>query len=128
MAGNLTGQQDYYRSGSIQARAQELNDLIHQDELDVLMAAIGGMNTNAVLPYLDYAYLNQHPKTVVGYSDTTALLSAVLQKAPNCRVIYGSGSGGVIWRMGAVCHLNVARFIGVVDACGRDFTSAPLLE
>jgi len=40
------------------------------------MATIGGTNTNAVLPYLDYAYLNQHPKTIVGYSDATALLLA----------------------------------------------------
>jgi len=89
VAGTLTGQQDHYRSGSIQQRADELNTLIHDETVDVIMATIGGANTNAILPYLDYAYLNQHPKTIVGYSDATALLLAVQSQAPVCRVIYG---------------------------------------
>ncbi|KRL01099.1 S66 family peptidase [Liquorilactobacillus capillatus] len=89
VAGSLTGKQDYYRSGSILERAQEINELIHNADVDVIMATIGGTNTNAVLPYIDYAYLQQHPKTFVGYSDATALLLAVKSQAPSCRVLYG---------------------------------------
>lgn len=66
VAGSLSGKRDYYRSGSILDRAIEVNQLIHNDEVDIIMATIGGTNTNAVLPYLDYEYLNQHPKTIVG--------------------------------------------------------------
>ncbi|MGX7198654.1 S66 family peptidase [Enterococcus nangangensis] len=87
--GNLTGVSEVYRSGSIQARAAELNALIHDERIDILMAAIGGMNSNSLLPYIDYGYLNAHPKTIVGYSDVTAILLAIFTKAPNCRVLYG---------------------------------------
>lgn len=89
VAGNLVGKQDGYRSGTIKDRVKELNDLIHDDSITIIMATIGGTNTNSVLPYIDYAYLNAHPKTIVGYSDVTALLLAVKTKAPKCRVIYG---------------------------------------
>lgn len=89
VCGSLTGKTDGYRSGSIQARAAEVNALIHDPEVDVIMSTIGGMNTNAILPYLDYAYLRAHPKTFVGYSDTTALLLAIYTQAPECRVLYG---------------------------------------
>jgi len=89
VAGNLTGQKDFYRAGSIKERAAEINQLIHNDTVDILMGTIGGMNTNSLLPYIDFDYLQQHPKTVIGYSDTTALLLAVSVKAPACRVLYG---------------------------------------
>jgi len=89
IAGKLTGKSDGYRSGSIQGRTDEINTLIHEDTIDVIMATIGGTVTSSVLPYLDYSYLEQHPKTIVGYSDATALLLAIQTHAPSCRVIYG---------------------------------------
>lgn len=78
--GSLHGRQDGYRSGSIAERAAEFNALLHDDSIDILMSAIGGNNTNAILPYIDYEYLKRHPKIIVGYSDTTALLLAVYAK------------------------------------------------
>ncbi len=44
------------------------------------MAAIGGNNTNSILPYIDYEYLMHHPKIIIGYSDTTALLMGIYAK------------------------------------------------
>ncbi len=87
--GNLTGKNDFYRSASIQQRAEEINSLIHNESLDIIMSTIGGTNTNSVLPYIDYDYLAEHPKTFVGYSDASALLLAVKTLVPNCRVLYG---------------------------------------
>lgn len=78
--GNLCGKQDFYRSGSIRERAAEFNQLLYNDEIQVLMASIGGNNTNSVLPYIDYEYLRHHPKVIVGYSDTTALLLGIYAK------------------------------------------------
>lgn len=78
--GNLFGKQDYYRSGSIKERADEFNQLLYNDEVQILMAAIGGNNTNSILPYIDYEYLKQHPKIIIGYSDTTALLLGIYAK------------------------------------------------
>lgn len=78
--GQLYGKKDFYRSGTIQERAAELNALIHNDTVDIIMAAIGGNNTNSILPYIDYEYLKSHPKVIIGYSDITALLLAVYAK------------------------------------------------
>lgn len=78
--GALYGCRDGYRSGSIEARAAEFNALLHDERIDILMAAIGGNNTNSILPYVDYEYLKTHPKILIGYSDVTALLLAVYAK------------------------------------------------
>lgn len=75
--GALYGKQDHYRSGSIAARAEEFNRLLYREDVDVLMASIGGNNSNSILPYIDYDYLKKHPKAIIGYSDTTALLLGI---------------------------------------------------
>ncbi len=78
--GSRYQKQDHYRSGTIRERADEFNALLHNDEVEILMASIGGNNTNSILPYIDYEYLKQHPKIIIGYSDTTALLLAIYAK------------------------------------------------
>lgn len=78
--GELYGKSDSYRSGTIRARAEEFNNLLYNDEIQILMASIGGNNTNSILPYIDYEYLKNHPKIIIGYSDTTALLLAIYAK------------------------------------------------
>lgn len=78
--GSLYGKQDFYRSGSIRERADEFNELLYNDDVQILMASIGGNNTNSILPYIDYEYLKQHPKVIIGYSDTTALLLGIYAK------------------------------------------------
>lgn len=78
--GRLWGKADAYRSGSPQARADEFNTLLHDPEADILMASVGGLVTNGMLPYIDYAYFAAHPKPVVGMSDVTALLLAIYAK------------------------------------------------
>ena len=80
VSGSLTGQSDFYRSGSIHARADELNALIRNPEVRCIMSTIGGSNSNALLPYLDYDALIADPKVIVGYSDATSILLAIHQK------------------------------------------------
>ncbi|MBD5799650.1 peptidase S66 [Bacillus pseudomycoides] len=77
LEGNLTGKQDFYRSGSIQERAEELNALIRNLNVTCIMSTIGGMNSNSLLPYIDYKALKENPKIMIGYSDTTALLLGI---------------------------------------------------
>ncbi|MGY3942412.1 S66 family peptidase [Aeromonas tecta] len=79
-AGSLTGAQDHWRSGSIAARAEELNTLIRDPEVRAIMSVIGGNNSNSLLPYLDYEALKNDPKILVGYSDVTALLLGIHAK------------------------------------------------
>lgn len=75
--GNLTGQHDYYRSGSIQERANELNGLIRDPDVKCIMSTIGGTNSNAILPYIDYEAFKNDPKIMIGYSDATAILLGI---------------------------------------------------
>lgn len=76
-AGKLTWQSDSYRSGSIQARSEELNTLIRDPEVRCIISTIGGSNSNALLPYIDYEALRHDPKIIIGYSDVTALLLGI---------------------------------------------------
>ncbi|WP_027847510.1 S66 family peptidase [Marinococcus halotolerans] len=86
--GMLTGKAESYRSGSPKARAEELNELLRNPDIKMIMATIGGSNSNSLLPYIDYDAFYNHPKFVVGYSDTTAILLALYHKT-NITTYYG---------------------------------------
>lgn len=77
LAGDMTGRKEGSRSGSISDRAAELNALIRNPEVKCIMATIGGMNSNSLLPYIDYEQLKRTPKIIIGYSDITALLLGI---------------------------------------------------
>lgn len=78
--GKLTGQIDYYRSGTPKERADELNELLRNPEIKMVMSTIGGTNSNSMLPYIDYEAFRSHPKYILGYSDATAILLALYSK------------------------------------------------
>ncbi|MEG0308927.1 MAG: LD-carboxypeptidase [Clostridium sp.] len=78
--GSLTGKSDYYRSGSIKERAEELNELIRNPKVRCIMSTIGGMNSNSILPYIDYEAFKRDPKIIIGYSDVTAILLGIYAK------------------------------------------------
>lgn len=86
--GNLTGKRDFYRSGTAKERAEEFNTLLRDPEVGCIMAAMGGMVSNAMLPYLDYQAFARVPKPVVGHSDVTALLLGLYAKTEK-RTYYG---------------------------------------
>jgi muramoyltetrapeptide carboxypeptidase len=44
------------------------------------MSFWGGFNTHQVLEYLDYDLIKKNPKVLIGYSDTTNLLSGITEK------------------------------------------------
>lgn len=75
--GSLTGAGDGYRSGSIEQRVDELNQLIRDPDVRCVMSAIGGSNSNSLLPYIDYDAIRKDPKIFVGYSDVTAILLGI---------------------------------------------------
>lgn len=78
--GSLTGKSDYYRSGSIKERVEELNSLIRNPNVRCIMSTIGGMNSNSLLPYIDYEAFKKDPKIIMGYSDVTAILLGIYEK------------------------------------------------
>lgn len=87
--GKLWGKADAYRSGSAKERADEFNSLLHDPDVDILMASVGGQVTNGMLPYIDYGFFAEDPKPVIGMSDVTALLLAIYAKT-GVPTYYGS--------------------------------------
>ncbi|MCP4021591.1 MAG: LD-carboxypeptidase [Desulfobacteraceae bacterium] len=80
LPGNLCGKRDGYRSGSAKERARELNELLSNPDIDCIISTIGGINSNALVPYIDYDAFKQHPKIVVGHSDVSSILLALFAK------------------------------------------------
>ena len=78
-AGFLMDRRDGYRSGSIRERAGEFNALLADESVTCVMAAVGGMVSNSILPYIDYDLLRKNPKIIIGHSDVTAILLGVYQ-------------------------------------------------
>ena len=60
------------------------------------MSTIGGSNSNALLPYLDYDALRADPKVVIGYSDATAILLGIHQMSRFGHFLWSS-IGGILW-------------------------------
>ena len=86
--GLLTGKSDFYRSGTIEDRANELNSLIRDPEVKCIISTIGGSNSSSLLPYIDYEAIKKAPKIFVGYSDVTTILLAIYNKT-GVKTFYG---------------------------------------
>ena len=69
-----------YLAGEDLARARDLNKMFADDEVDGIMVLRGGYGTPRILPYVDYDLIAKNPKVIVGYSDITALLTAIHKK------------------------------------------------
>jgi len=77
-----------YRSATPEARAREFMDLIEDENVDGLIATIGGTNSNSLVPFLDFEAIRKNPKVVCGYSDVTSLHLAILHYS-GLRTFYG---------------------------------------
>ena len=71
---------DILGSATIQSRVEDLHEAFLDSNVDVILATIGGFNSNELLPYLNYELIAKHPKIICGYSDTTAILNAIYTK------------------------------------------------
>lgn len=69
-----------HTAGTAAERVADLHELFLDPQVRVIMTSIGGNNANQLLDLLDYDLIRAHPKPLVGYSDTSALLVAVWQR------------------------------------------------
>jgi len=66
-----------YLAGSDNVRAGDINCFFQDDTVDAIFCARGGYGAARILPMLDYDMIRRHPKIFLGYSDITALHSAL---------------------------------------------------
>jgi muramoyltetrapeptide carboxypeptidase len=81
---------DDYVAGDARARADDVNALFADDEVDVVQMLRGGYGASQVVPLLDYDVIAANPKPFVGYSDVTALHVAIRQRT-GLVTFYGLG-------------------------------------
>lgn len=62
-------------------RVQDLHDAYADPSVDGILTAIGGAGCIELLPHLDWQLLRTNPKPLCGYSDVTALINAIVQRA-----------------------------------------------
>jgi muramoyltetrapeptide carboxypeptidase len=69
-----------YLAGKDSDRAEDLNAMIRDPEVRAIFATRGGYGSPRLLNLIDYSALKRTPKIIVGFSDITALQSAVFRK------------------------------------------------
>lgn len=77
VVGDCAAKTHGYRSASIADRAAEFNHFARSPEVACVISAIGGWNSNSLLPFIDWHAIQQNPKIYVGYSDVSALLMSI---------------------------------------------------
>ena len=71
---------DGYLAGSDEARASDLSTLIDDPDIRGIWFARGGYGSARLLDLVDWSGLARAPKTLIGYSDVTALFAAALAR------------------------------------------------
>ena len=66
-----------HMAGTPQQRADDIHTLFADPTIAGVLAMTGGSGANRVLPHLDYALIERNPKFLGGFSDLTALITAV---------------------------------------------------
>ena len=78
--GHHVEQRRNYLAGSDQDRAEDLNEMFADPEVDAVFCVRGGYGAARLLDRLDYHALEAHPKVLLGYSDITALELAIYRR------------------------------------------------
>ena len=72
---------DRFFAGTDSARASDLNRFFADDEVKAILCLRGGYGSARVLDKLNYTEIARHPKLLIGFSDITALHTALGEKS-----------------------------------------------
>jgi muramoyltetrapeptide carboxypeptidase LdcA involved in peptidoglycan recycling len=68
---------DRFDSSPVEARVSDLHDAFVDPGVKGILTTLGGYNSNGLLGYLDYDLIRANPKIFCGFSDITALATAI---------------------------------------------------
>jgi muramoyltetrapeptide carboxypeptidase len=71
---------DAFESTTIEHRIEDLHAAFADDSIQLILTVIGGFNSNQLLKSIDYDLIKKHPKIFCGFSDITALATAIYAK------------------------------------------------
>ena len=64
---------DRFLAGSDEQRAHDIHQMFDDKEVEMIIALKGGYGSGRLLDLLDYKRIKDNAKTLIGFSDTTAL-------------------------------------------------------
>ncbi|MBF0573601.1 MAG: LD-carboxypeptidase [Desulfamplus sp.] len=77
-----------YLAGEDKLRADVINSLFEMSDIKAIICARGGFGAMRILNYIDYDLIAKNPKLFVGFSDITALLVTISERAM-MKVVHG---------------------------------------
>jgi muramoyltetrapeptide carboxypeptidase len=81
VAGKYLYRREGYLAGSDEMRAEDLNRMLADPDVDAVFCARGGYGSGRILHYIEPELLTGNPKIIMGFSDITVLLLHVLRQA-----------------------------------------------
>lgn len=69
-----------YYSADVDDRISDINEAINDNNVDIIMASIGGYNSNQLLEKINYKKIKESNKIFCGYSDISCLILAIYVK------------------------------------------------
>jgi muramoyltetrapeptide carboxypeptidase len=100
-----------YLAGTDQARAEDVNTMFADKNIQGILAIHGGWGCARLLPLLDYKTIQKNPKPLIGYSDITALLLAI--NAKTGLVTFHGPVGAATWNKFSVDSFKQVLFDGM---------------
>ena len=67
-------------SSTAKEKAQDINDMFADKDVNMIWCAKGGENSNSTFEYLDYNLIKENPKIICGYSDITSITNMITEK------------------------------------------------
>lgn len=80
ITGKHAGKKHGYLAGEDAHRIEDLNDALRDPRIDGVWCVRGGYGAMRLLEEIDYAAIKSNPKPIIGYSDITAIHSAIYNK------------------------------------------------
>src|SRR5215210_2891145 len=71
----------FYFAGADAGRLADFNAALRDDSIDAVWCLRGGYGTMRILDTLDYDAVTRRPKPIIGYSDITALHTALARRS-----------------------------------------------
>lgn len=81
--GSTVFNREYNTTGTAMERAEDVNRMFMDSDIDLIMATDGGCRAIELLEYLDYDAIKNNPKPICGFSDITHILLAIYSKTQN---------------------------------------------
>ncbi|WP_281173101.1 S66 family peptidase [Viridibacillus arvi] len=80
VVGEYARKSDDYMAGTVDERLIDLHAMFSNPKIDAIITTIGGTCSHQLLDKIDYELIKNNPKIFMGYSDITALNSAIYEK------------------------------------------------